>query len=179
MCGTGTFALEAAMIASHIPAGWFRDFAFMGWPAFSPPQWEYLKKEAATTMCRPDSTLIFASDKNPRACQTLTRSLASAGLSKIVNVLCRDFFDVQPPAHSVGLVVLNPPYGRRLGSVRASDRLMRAISTKLITDYCGWQLALLVPHKSWLQSLPFPLRTHALVHGGLQLVLAVGTISVP
>ena len=46
MCGTGTFALEAALMAKRIPAGWFRDFAFTGWPAFRAQRWAHLRRTA-------------------------------------------------------------------------------------------------------------------------------------
>ncbi|MBU1569456.1 MAG: hypothetical protein KKE00_02865, partial [Proteobacteria bacterium] len=46
MCGSGTFSLEAAMISQNIPAGWFRNFAFMNWPCFGPQRWAYIKRKA-------------------------------------------------------------------------------------------------------------------------------------
>ncbi|MEZ4602261.1 MAG: hypothetical protein R2861_02270 [Desulfobacterales bacterium] len=46
MCGSGTFSLEAAMMAENIPAGWFRDFAFMDWPAFKAKQWQHIRQVA-------------------------------------------------------------------------------------------------------------------------------------
>ncbi len=181
MCGTGTFAFEAAMIAAHIPAGWHRTFAFMEWPAFRPRQWAFLKKEAAQHITMIEQPRIFASDKDPDHCKSLARSIEAAGLSGAVNVQCRDFFEIDNHGDQpgTGLVVLNPPYGRRLGTDREAHRRMRAIGTKLIHSFKGWRFALLVPHEHWLQALPFDLRTHPLQHGGLRLLLAVGTIPAP
>jgi len=181
MCGTGTFSLEAAMIAAHIPAGWHRAFAFMGWPAFSPRQWAYLKKEAAQSINAIEQPLIFASDKHLDQCKSLTRSIEAAGLSGAISVQCRDFFEIAPPAGkpAYGLIVLNPPYGRRLGTDREAKQRIRAIGAKLINSFPGWKMALLLPHKRWLQFLPFDLKTHPLQHGGLRLRLAIGTIPGP
>lgn len=47
MCGAGTFSLEAALWAKRIPPGWFRDFAFTRWPAFSSARWAHMKRAAA------------------------------------------------------------------------------------------------------------------------------------
>jgi putative N6-adenine-specific DNA methylase len=47
MCGSGTFSLEAALMAKAIPAGYHRSFAFMQWPAFRSRQWQYIKNTAA------------------------------------------------------------------------------------------------------------------------------------
>ena len=178
MCGTGTFSFEAAMIAAHIPPGWHRTFAFMGWPAFSPQQWAFLRKEAQKDIRTIEQPLIFASDKHRDHCRSLARSIESAGLSGAINVRCRDFFEVDPLAQNqkTGLVILNPPYGRRLGTDREANRRIHAIGAKLLSAFKGWRLALLIPHKNWLQALPFDLKTHPLQHGGLRLLLAVGTI---
>ncbi len=181
MCGTGTFSLEAAMIAAHIPAGWHRTFAFMGWPAFSPRQWAFLKKEAAKDIQAIEQPLIFASDEHHDQCKSLAQSIEAAGLSGAINVQCRDFFEIDTHAHKPGngLVVLNPPYGRRLGTDREATHRIRAIGTKLNRSFQGWRLALLIPHERWLRALPFDLKTHSLQHGGLHLLLATGTIPGP
>lgn len=68
MCGSGTFSLEAAMIAQNIPAGRFRNFAFMNWPCFAPQTWEYLKRKAESGIKLISSPLIFASDTDSKAC---------------------------------------------------------------------------------------------------------------
>ena len=46
MCGSGTFAVEGALMARNIPPGWNRSFAFMGWPGFRPAQWRHIRNAA-------------------------------------------------------------------------------------------------------------------------------------
>ena len=178
MCGTGTFTLEAAMITSRIPAGWHRTFSFMGWPAFRPRQWSYLKKQARESMRKIEQPTIFASDADPRLCRVLAQSLATRRLASAVALQCRDFFAIQPSTEigDTGLVVLNPPYGRRLGTNRQGEQRMHLIAEKLLSDFPGWRLALIVPHKHWLKFLPIDFKKHPLQHGGLHLLLAVGTL---
>ena len=118
MCGTGTFSLEAALIAKNIPPGWFRKFAFMKWPAFGQAQWDYLKRQCAKQFSDKKSPLIFASDKDPSACRRLENCLARYHLTDVIKVSNIKFFDFIP--HEVtkqtGWIALNPPYGRRLGN---------------------------------------------------------------
>ena len=75
MCGTGTFSLEAALIAKHIPPGWFREFAFTGWPGFRPQRWDHLRRKSAERFTALSAPLIFASDLDAEACAALAASL--------------------------------------------------------------------------------------------------------
>lgn len=179
MCGSGTFSLEGAMMAKHIPAGWFRDFAFMGWPAFRPKQWAYLKREAGKTITQAAQPRIYASDKDEKACAMLEKCILKHDLSDIIRVSTRDFFDLVPEqlTNRTGLVVINPPYGRRMGNRQDSNALFSAICNHLIGRYRGWKLALIAPSRHLTKTIPFNLVAHPLVHGGLKLTLLEGTIT--
>ncbi len=67
MCGTGTFSFEAALMASNIPPGWFRDFAFFEWPCFRPQRLIHIKKEAKENFSLPKKPLILSSDIDIKA----------------------------------------------------------------------------------------------------------------
>jgi len=178
MCGSGTFSLEGAMMAKGIPAGWSRDFAFMDWPAFRPRQWEYLKRQAGTGITRVARPRIFASDTDERACRGLGKIIDEHGLSDIVTVTNADFFSLSPErlTDQVGLVVINPPYGRRMGARRDSAKLLEAICARLKERYLGWRLALIAPRKHLGPGVPLKLTARPLYHGGLHLTLFEGTI---
>lgn len=178
MCGSGTFSLEAAMIAKNLPAGWFRDFSFMGWPCFRSQRWEYIKRSAQTGILEIAQPVIFASDKDQAACEALQRRVAAHDLGGVVRVFCSDFFDISPAdfADRPGLVVLNPPYGVRLGTTRQSAELFQAICRQLGLQYRDWKVALIVPPRFLTQSLPLNLTRRSICHGGLQLRLLLGRI---
>ena len=129
MCGTGTFSLEAALMAKHLPPGGHRDFAFMAWPGFRPPHWDFLKRTADAQAIRLSTPRIMASDTNPLACQALEECVGRHGLADAVCVTCRDFFDIDPRdlTDRPGLIALNPPYGRRLGSRAQHAMLLRNV----------------------------------------------------
>jgi putative N6-adenine-specific DNA methylase len=177
LCGAGTFSLEAAMRAKNVAAGYFRKFAFMGWPAFQPARWAHLKKQAGADIKILQEPLIFASDRSPNACQALTACLARNALSDAVRVEQKDVFDLLP--HQLtdrkGLMVINPPYGIRLGTEKQSQDLIRGLLKKLRADFQGWRLALIAPPWADLSALP-ALRFYRLLHGGLRLVLGVAKI---
>lgn len=157
MCGSGTFSLEAAMMSRNLPGGWFREFAFMGWPAFSSGRWRHLRREAEQRFVAADSPCVFASDSQERSVKLLREHLSAVGLSNTVNVACQDFFDLTPKglaalpgpeggiASDPGLLVLNPPYGRRLGCFHEARTLFTDIFNKLRRDFKGWKVAVIVP----------------------------------
>ena len=179
LCGSGTFSIEAAMMARNLPPGWFRDFAFMGWPSFRPRQWAHLREEAEKELLQLRNPLIFAYDKAPETCQTLAACLETFDLSQAVRVECRDFFDSQSPdlfPETPGLIVINPPFGRRLGTTSQSAALILAICGHLKTFFIGWRFALLIPTPGMAEKVPFSCESRPFYHGGLKLTLLTGVV---
>ena len=178
MCGTGTFSLEAALMAKHIPAGWFRDFAFERWPSFLPKRWNYIRRQSESSFMQPEQPLIFASDRDNEACRKLESCAKMHDLTDAIQVHQKDFFDLDPMGLSAqpGVACLNPPYGRRLGGRQESEKLFTAICDKLKQAYTGWALVLFAPGRKLAGTVPFQIKTFPVVHGGLKLVLMVGKI---
>jgi len=178
MCGTGTFSLEAALMAKNMPPGWFREFAFMGWPSFQQKQWEYLKQQCQTHFRSLPAPLIFASDKDPAACKHLAERVTENRLTDVIKVISQDFFDFLPHdlTDQTGLVALNPPYGRRLENREKSDQLFMKVCNRLKREYKGWKVILISPNKKLAQKVPFKLTKHPISHGGLRPMMMIGII---
>jgi putative N6-adenine-specific DNA methylase len=178
MCGAGTFSLEAALIAKSIPPGLYRRFAFMDWPAFRPAQWNHICKAAASRIRRLNHPLIQASDINASACSNLAQCVAQNNLGDAIQVAAKDFFSLLPAeiAGGPGLIVFNPPYGRRLRPDAAVADLYRDIALKLRRDFKGWRVALLVPGRHLADGLNLPFKPYNLEHGGLKPTLLVGRL---
>jgi putative N6-adenine-specific DNA methylase len=183
MCGTGTFSLEAAMITGNIPAGWFRKFVFMDWPAFKASRWKDIRREAAKKISVPSGPMIFASDIDPENSLKLHQVIVNNNLSEMIRVFSSDFFDLYPKTiHGMvkdqppGLITLNPPYGRRLENKNSIDTLFADIGKKLKKDFKGWKAAILVPDKRLVKAIPFKTTTHDFFHGGLRITLVTGKI---
>jgi putative N6-adenine-specific DNA methylase len=180
MCGTGTFALEAALIAKGIPPGWFREFAFMGWPAFRPPRWAHLRRTAGERIASLPHPRIFASDIDPDACRALGEGLPANGLADAVRVQAGDFFQLNPhelPVSGPGLIVVNPPYGRRLGTPSESRRLVQSILARMSDRFEGWRFVLVAPASVRPAGLPPGTESHPVFHGGLNVQFWIGKIA--
>ena len=178
MCGTGTFSLEAAMVAGGQPPGWFRKYAFMEWPSFRPAHWEHLKNRCEMNFSSQQTPAIFASDKDSVACDRLNKCLAQTHLAGAIKVTHQDFFEFLPKdlTDQTGLVAINPPYGRRLETRRESSQLFTKICTRLKREYKGWNLILISPNKELTQGVPFKLAKYPISHGGMKPVMMIGTI---
>jgi putative N6-adenine-specific DNA methylase len=183
MCGSGTFSLEAAMAVKNIPPGLFRDFAFMGWPCFRIPRFDYIKNESKKKIITTEHPVIFSSDKDKNACSLLNQTINNYNLQETIKVFNRDLFDFSPydlseyiTPEKPGVVLINPPYGRRIGSVSESKKLFYKICKKLEKDYKGWEVAIISPDKKLAVKNILNLAPHPLFHGGLNLSLLTGKI---
>ena len=129
-------------------------------------------------MIQYDQPSIFTSDSNPQACAKIEQIAHAFSLSDIIKIDHRDFFELVPHQLSdqPGLVVLNPPYGRRMGNRRESKKKFDAICDKLFKDFVGWKLALIVPPGWILKKALTGLQTTPMLHGGLKLRLITGRI---
>ncbi len=195
MCGTGTFSLEGAMIAADVPAGLYRRFAFEGWPAHVPRRWESDRAEAAA-LIRPQSGphQIFASDLDGAACSRLQETIAKINLlsdadghprwADAIGVGRVDFFDLLPKDLTAekGTLLLNPPYGLRMGDLKKSRQMYAEIFGRLLSDWKGWRVALIAPDKRLILPDPgngktlFRERIQSFSHGGLKVFLLTGIV---
>ncbi|MBL0713513.1 MAG: hypothetical protein JJV98_07400 [Desulfosarcina sp.] len=180
MCGSGTFSLEGALMAKKIPPGWFREFPFMAWPAFRAARWRHIRRTAAPPDMAWPQPMIFASDRNPDIIRRLQQTLTAHGLDDVIHADHRNFEDLtgQSFGQTVsGIVVLNPPYGRRLGSRQSIEGIYRGIDRKLKSDFKGWTAAVLAPNRRLGRHLTFAARRHSIQHGGQPVHVFVGKIA--
>jgi len=178
MCGSGSFSLEAAMLARNIPAGAYRQFAFMNWPAFREAHWRHLRK-TATSRIRPVlAPVVFASDIDEKRVEALRKIANQSDISEIMHVTRRDFFNFNPQkiTKKPSLVVLNPPYGVRLQPAKNPKQFYAEIRQKLFSDYRDWRVALLAKEQTVSRLFPKTLQRIAINHGGIDLLLIIGVI---
>ena len=112
MCGSGTFLIEAALIALNIPPCIYRQsFAFEKWTDFDKELFEELYND--DSLERPFEFKIMGADVSPRAVKIAQENIKAAGLHKYITVEQRSISDWEPQTET-GLIVTNPPYGERL-----------------------------------------------------------------
>ena len=138
MCGSGTFAIEAARMAMGIPSQIERRyFAFMDWPDFDAGAWSVVKQQAKSRIHRGAIAPIIASDIERRAVRYADRNVREAGLGSRIELHEASFFDVSAP-HDEGLVILNPPYDERL-PLRSGQAWYNDVGHALKHRWAGWE----------------------------------------
>ena len=140
-CGSGTIAIEAALIARGIPPGSSRRFAFMDWPDFDNALWESLLAESrppAGTAVPP----IVASDRDKGAVQAALDNARRAGVEDWIAFSRRPVSDIEPPG-GCGWVITNPPYGVRLSRSRDLRDLHASFGSVLREKCPGWNVTML------------------------------------
>lgn len=134
MCGSGTFSIEAALIACNIPPGRFRNFGFETWKDFRSELWNDVRAEADAKVV-PLPGKIFAGDIDDSALKIAIPNANRAGVRRMISFEKQDFFQSSHESGK-GLVVLNPPYGERL-QVDEIENFYRDTGSRLKHFYHG------------------------------------------
>jgi putative N6-adenine-specific DNA methylase len=175
MCGAGTFPVEACALAMRRAPGLGRAFAFERWPGFDAAAWTRLREEARARELASPPSAIAGSDHAERAVEAARRNAERAGLLAHVAFERAELAAVRPPPGAgPGLVVCNPPYGRRVGEPRALDTLYRALGRVLRERFiaAGWRAAVLTADPRLDRALGLRASSVTpLVNGGLRVRL--------
>ena len=135
MCGSGTFLIEAAMIATNIFPGVYRKgFAFERWPDFDADMFEAICSDDSQE--RQFEHKIYGSDISADAIAMATRNIAGASVGKYIELERRDIADITE-APEKGVLVTNPPYGERI-KVANIEGLYETLGNKLKNVYKGY-----------------------------------------
>lgn len=113
-CGSGTIAIEAALMSRGIAPGLERSFAFERWPGHEPKAWAALREEARSRIWPATTAPIYASDRDAGAIAAAEANAERAGVRNDI-VLTRAALSAAPLGESGGWIVTNPPYGVRVG----------------------------------------------------------------
>jgi putative N6-adenine-specific DNA methylase len=153
MCGSGTFSIEAAMMAANIAPGKRRDFGFERWRDFDGALWSQIKADAQHAE-RKFKGRILCSDLDPTAVDVSQQNARRAGVERMIDFRTIDFFDAKPTTES-GTMLFNPPYGERLQEDNIVE-FYQEIGNQLKHHYAG--------HTAWIISA----NADALKHVGLR-----------
>ena len=136
MCGSGTFLIEAALIASNQAPGLNRDFGFMAWKNFDKTLFTTIKTSYLDKVTKKDFLKIYGSDKDLRAIRVSKKNLTLAGFENSVQLVCKQFSEITPP-YNEGVLVTNPPYGERIGE--ELDSAYPEWASSLKKSFAGWR----------------------------------------
>lgn len=130
LCGSGTIAVEAALIGRNQAPGLMRDFAAERWPICLPQVWRDARAEAEAAVQRDVEIDITASDIDPEVLSLARFHVKKAGVADCVRIERQDVADFAPP-RPYGCIVTNPPYGERIGEKKTVDALYRTMGEAL------------------------------------------------
>jgi putative N6-adenine-specific DNA methylase len=176
MCGSGTLAIEAALIAGDRAPGLGRRFALEGLPGHDAARMERLRAHLADR-ARPVAVPVHASDRNAGALRLAQKNAAAAGMGAVIRFERADAAAVEPPP-GPGLCAVNPPYGIRLdaGEDAAAWKALGALLRRL----GGWEVAVLAPERGHDRLLALPPGALAAVatvqNGGIRCRLLRGQV---
>lgn len=170
MCGSGTFVIEAAEIAAHLSPGRDRRFAFQHLAGFDAKAWQKL--------CGAESPVVpevrfFGSDRDAGAITMSTENAARAGVAEWTTFRRHAVSDLVAPEGPPGLVIVNPPFGARIGDRKPLFGLYGALGKTLIARFGGWRVGLVTTDQSLAKAtgLPFGPPGKSVLHGGLRISL--------
>ena len=146
MCGSGTIAIEAAMLMKNIAPGVNRRFAAEAFPFISEKIWQNAREEAKDGE-RVTKFEVFASDIDAETVELAKKNAFKAGVSDVVRTFQCDCRKISAPGRR-GTIVTNPPYGERLGNAREVEKLYKEIGEHF-RSLSPWQVYVITSHPSF------------------------------
>ena len=136
MCGSGTFSIEAALMAARIPPNHLRaSFGFHHWPDYDDELWKSVYARSMSAVRKPTAK-IFANDHSMKAVEIAEKNGIAARVHDYIEWESADFFHLQKEDEG-GYIFLNPPYGERL-KVEDVKRQYERIGTHLKHAFEGF-----------------------------------------
>lgn len=170
MCGSGSFVIEAAEMACGLWPGRARSFAFEKLATFEAETWDEMRNSATQRLC---TTSFYGSDRDAGAIQNARANAERAGVADLTTFSHRAISDVMRPDGPQGLVILNPPYGSRIGDRRSLFGLYAALGKTMQAQFSGWKVGVITTDAGLIKAtgLPFTEPGAPVAHGGLKVRL--------
>ena len=170
MCGSGTFVIEAAEMAAGLAPGRSRDFGFQHLASFDPDAWQALRGVAPTPHDMPAQ--FYGSDRDAGAIRMSRANADRAGVGATTRFECGPISDLQRPEGPPGIVIVNPPYGARIGTKGPLFRLHAAMGQIFRDRLQGWRVGIVTSDGALAKATGLPLESGPVVaHGGLKVRL--------
>lgn len=170
MCGSGTFVIEAAEIAAGLNPGRSRHFAFEHLAGFDADAWSRMRE---TEPVSTPANRCFGSDRDAGAIAMSRANAERAGVAPFTEFTTHPISDLEPPDGPPGLVIVNPPYGARIGNKKPLFALYGTLGKVLATRFSGWRVGIVTSDAGLARAtaLPFEPLDPPVAHGGLKVWL--------
>ncbi|MFQ3543022.1 class I SAM-dependent RNA methyltransferase [Halobacillus rhizosphaerae] len=147
LCGSGTIAIEAALIGQNIAPGFNRSFASEEWSFIQQTDWDQAFQEAEDLANYDQPLNITGSDLNPELINIAKQNAIEAGLGELVTWKQMQMTDFKPKQDN-GYLVSNPPYGERMGDREEVEQLYRDLGS-IMRDYPSWSVYILTSYEKF------------------------------
>jgi len=170
MCGSGTYLIEAAEMAANLMAGRGRSFAFEKLVSYDAAAVSEMKQNWFT---REAPAHFYGSDQNAQVIQFAKDNAARAGVADACEFSNAPLSKLKPPDCSPGLVMVNPPYGTRIGNKAALRGLYRNFGDIMKTRFSGWRVGMVTTDAALADAtkLTWKPPSAPIPHGGLKIRL--------
>jgi len=177
LCGSGTIAIEGALMARRIAPGANRTFAVERWPGVPDSLGREVRTELAAAALPSAGGPIQGSDRDAGAIEAARGNAARAGVTDDVALAVHALSAAPIPPHERGWIVTNPPYGVRVGESGRVRDLWAQLGKVLRARAPGWHVALLSPDQALERQLGIPLRLVArTTNGGIPVRIVAGQV---
>lgn len=137
-CGSGTIAIEAALLMTNTAPGINRSFAAESFALIPKKAWENARQEARQSVKQDGELTVFASDIDANALKKARENIRRAGMDKYIKTFVKDATQITSDGVRT-TIVCNPPYGERLDSISQSRQLYRSLG-KNFPKLSPWQI---------------------------------------
>jgi putative N6-adenine-specific DNA methylase len=176
MCGAGTIAIEAAMMARKIAPGANRRFSFESWPKHDAAAWKTEVETARSAELTACPATIKASDRDEGAIVAARSNAERAGVTNDIDFDVRAVSAAEFPDQP-GWIVTNPPYGVRVGDPAPLRNLYAQLGTTARKRASGYTMAILSADSELEDQMKMDLReVFKTSNGGIPVHLMVGAV---
>jgi 23S rRNA G2445 N2-methylase RlmL len=166
MCGSGTFLIEAAMMALNIAPGIQRKkFGFMSFLNFDRDIWGQVVDQAVEQEKETTEVKFFGFDIDRRAIAAAKDNARNAGVDHVIEFKTQSVATVEPPVEK-GLLIVNPPYGVRIGDEDNIKDVYRDLSFTMKHRFKGWDCWILSGNKDLITDLRLKSNRKVFVYNG-------------
>jgi putative N6-adenine-specific DNA methylase len=177
LCGSGTIAIEGAMIARRIPPGLERNFAFLGWPDAETDRWNDLLTHARAQILKTSPVRIAASDRDAGAIDAARSNAERAGVDGDIELMVQSISAAGGLLGGPGALITNPPYGERLGDSEGIRNLYAQMGNVARKHFQGWTFGMLSPDASLDAQTRLPLgERFKTTNGGIPVRFVAGVV---
>lgn len=180
LCGSGTLPIEAAMIARNMAPGRNREFSFTKWRGFERRGWQVILADADKRMLPRSPAKISASDRDEGAVKAARENAQRAGVAADVDIVTKSMTDAVTSVAglSAGLLIANPPYGKRVGEGADPRDLYASLGKAARASLAGWSLVVISNEQRLISQLGVPVELlFSASNGGIPVQAVKGSIT--